>query len=711
MSTPGRLQRRGVLAHRGGRLLGERVVALDQRHEPRARDREHVGARVERAHELLVAAARDGRLRREQADPAVARRLDGRVRLGRDHADDRHPELGLELGQRGRGRRVAGDDDQLDALRLEEQADLAGEAAQLVERARAVRQPGAVAEVDEVLVRERDEALVQHRQAAHARVEHADRPLVHARDCREAMGRLPCRPCFAACSSSSLARARPRRAGLRVLEGGRAADDGRRRRARATRSTRPDGAAPAGGWPGVVVLHGLAGNRGTVDAVATSFATRGYAVLAYDARGHGASGGVVTLAGPREVADLRARPQRLRRPPRGERHEDRRLGHLVRRRPDLERARRRACRSRPPRWSRRGRRSTTRSGRRTSRARASSRGFAASVAARSPLITSLRDDAVQSTNPAAIRAAEPPSARRSRRPRSIRTPVYLFQGRTDFAFDISQATRAFARLAGPKRLYVGNFGHAPSTFPAPTSRSSSRRADAWFDRTSRDATPASSRGAVVIARAGTRTPDDASRRCRRRRRRRSRSAGRSTRPRRPPSPPGRRRRCAPRSRRWGGGTATVTVPKLARYPRLVVTVLAGPKVVAHGGLRPQAGVNRVRLANYCVYVPKGTRLRVTVGPSSPAGQFAYLGFAGLGLGHDRPDHAPALRPSRSRSPDEAGRPRSLALVLASTAGAAVDRRPGRHARRRSCSAAPCRSPARRRPSARSGRAPRRTSTT
>ena len=45
---------------------------------------------------------------------------------------------------------------------------------------------------------------------------------------------------------------------------------------------------------------------------------------------------------------------------------------------------------------------------------------------------------------------------------------------------------------------------------------------------------------------------------------------------------------------------------------------------------PRAGVNTVRLANYCVYVPKGTRLRVTIGAASPAGQVAYLGFAGAG---------------------------------------------------------------------------------
>ena len=70
--------------------------------------------------------------------------------------------------------------------------------------------------------------------------------------------------------------------------------------------------------------------------------------------------------------------------------------------------------------------------------------------------------------------------------------------------------------------------------------------------------------------------------------------------------------------------------KLVNYPRLVVTVLAGDTVVSQGGMKPRVGLNVVRLANYCVFVPKGTRLRVTVGPSSPAGQLAYLPFPGAG---------------------------------------------------------------------------------
>ena len=78
---------------------------------------------------------------------------------------------------------------------------------------------------------------------------------------------------------------------------------------------------------------------------------------------------------------------------------------------------------------------------------------------------------------------------------------------------------------------------------------------------------------------------------------------------------------------WGGGTAS---------HRLEAGELPAPRRhragsgSSHGGLQPRAGVNVVRLANYCVFVPRGTRLRVVVGPASPAGQLAYLGFAGSG---------------------------------------------------------------------------------
>ena len=61
---------------------------------------------------------------------------------------------------------------------------------------------------------------------------------------------------------------------------------------------------------------------------------------------------------------------------------------------------------------------------------------------------------------------------------AVTTPSFLFQGRRDFAFDIDQATDAYRRLAGPKRLYVGDFGHSPVDLPRTGSRPRARSLDA-----------------------------------------------------------------------------------------------------------------------------------------------------------------------------------------------------------------------------------------
>ncbi len=71
--------------------------------------------------------------------------------------------------------------------------------------------------------------------------------------------------------------------------------------------TLPDAPAPAGGWPAVIAMHGLGQNRsvGLAAAQAMGLGER-YAVLAFDARGHGESGGLVGIDGPKEVADVKA---------------------------------------------------------------------------------------------------------------------------------------------------------------------------------------------------------------------------------------------------------------------------------------------------------------------------------------------------------------------------------------------------------------------
>jgi predicted acyl esterase len=393
----------------------------------------------------------------------------------------------------------------------------------------------------------------------------------------------------------------------------------------------PDGTAPAAGRPGVLVLHGLAGNRGSVDPIAAAFANAGYSVLAYDARGHGASGGEITLAGPREVADLRA------------------LRNVFAARPEVSDtigawgisygggqiwnalldgvpfAAAEVVETWTSLYGALWPQNLARSG--------IVAGFAASIAVRSPLVAGIRDDAVQSRNLDAIRAlALQRSVERARLRGgvgSIKTPMYLFQGRIDFVFDITQASQPFGALGGPKKLYVGNFGHAPATFPGPDRQYVFAQAIAWFDRFLKASQKGVDAGRIVIAKQGS-------------------ASARTT----MQSPPKRglatfalrgsatvqgsalvSRRTAPLRRAletWGVGTAEVVVSKLVNYPRLVVTVMAGNRVVTHGGLVPRDGRNIVRLANYCVYVPKRTRLRVTVGPASPAGQIAYLGFAGAG---------------------------------------------------------------------------------
>src|SRR5262245_61343561 len=69
----------------------------------------------------------------------------------------------------------------------------------------------------------------------------------------------------------------------------------------------PDGSPPAGGWPAIVFLHGLSGNRQQMNALVEGYGFTGgsYAILTFDARGHGDSGGLVGIDGPREVADTR----------------------------------------------------------------------------------------------------------------------------------------------------------------------------------------------------------------------------------------------------------------------------------------------------------------------------------------------------------------------------------------------------------------------
>lgn len=243
----------------------------------------------------------------------------------------------------------------------------------------------------------------------------------------------------------------------------------------------PDGATPSGGWPALVFLHGLSGNRQQMNALVEGygFVGQGFAVLTFDARGHGESGGLVGIDGPREVADTRAVRDWLAARPE---ISDTKIGawgisygggaifnSLVAGVPwsavftvetwtDL--------------YSALMPQGLVRSG--------LVAGLASSVPAgkRDPSL-----DAVYGAAFAGNAAAVKPwaDARSSlSKLGSVTTPVYMAQGRRDFLFGIDQGARAFQRLKGPKTLYVGLHGHAPSTFPAADTGYLMNQAVRWF---------------------------------------------------------------------------------------------------------------------------------------------------------------------------------------------------------------------------------------
>lgn len=382
----------------------------------------------------------------------------------------------------------------------------------------------------------------------------------------------------------------------------------------------PASTAPATGWPAVVVMHGLGGSKDSMAQVAQFFADHGYAALAFSVRGQGTSTGDFGLVSPRDVADMQAMVKWLEVQPGvsrtqvgcfgislggGECWDSTPTGIFKAVVPvatwtDLYTAL----------WPG----SIARSG--------IVAGFAQVVAARSSLIREEQTNAIQSTNMGAIAAL---TAARSVRPRlgGLHTPVYMFQGRVDYAFDLDQARFAFDRLAGPKKLYIGDFGHPPATFASPDFPSYVlAQSLAWFDRFLAGAPNGIDKGATVTLsdRTGTRRVSFA-------------------------GLPGTKvvgvgfrgtstLRTGPRLGQaletFGGSVLRVQVRKLSGYRRLVAVVLANGKPVTHGAVVPHTGLDTIRLADYAVYLPKGTRLQLRLGPDGGPSDLAYLGFGDAG---------------------------------------------------------------------------------
>jgi predicted acyl esterase len=394
----------------------------------------------------------------------------------------------------------------------------------------------------------------------------------------------------------------------------------------------PSTAPPPAGYPAIVLFHGLGGKRQDLAAVAQRFVGP-FAVLALDQRGHGQSGGLVSIDGPREIADAREVFRQLAARPE---IDDAKIGawgislgggavlrSLVEGVPWAAVA---VLQTWTDLYGALAPQNLAKSG--------AIFQFLSSVPANrlDPSVTAIRDDALASRNLAKLRAwADVRSSRKLLA--NVRTPVFLFQGRRDFAFDIAQAKAAYALLKGPKRLYVGAFGHAPSTFPGPDFAELISLGRKWFTRylvgtpaaiapvalapspwrgkpKTYKQLPATRR--LTIALPGTDRLSGAGRALR--------ESGRFT----------------GRAETFGSATVRVSVRLTGGWSRLVAVLTAQKRtgkevVVSEGGINTTGlkGKRRlsIRLIDTATLIPRGARLRLTIASSSLAqnpGNLLYL---------------------------------------------------------------------------------------
>jgi predicted acyl esterase len=385
----------------------------------------------------------------------------------------------------------------------------------------------------------------------------------------------------------------------------------------------PDFTRPPQGYSAVVLFHGLGGKRQDLDAIAERFATK-FAVLSFDARGHGASEGLVSMDGPREIADTRAVFAWLAARP--EVNSDaigawgQSLGGAAVLRSLVEGvpwAAVETAETWTDLYSALIPQNLSKSG--------AIYQFLNSVpqSRLDPSVLAIKDDALASTNLGALRQF---AAQRSSRAllSNVKTPVMLFQGRRDFAFDIAQATAGFRLLKGPKRLYIGDFGHSPSTFPGPDLAEVLRQGEAWFVRWLNE-TPGGPYPAVMLASSPWHGKARAYKRLPATRTVRVVFAGRNTLT--GTAKAARASRALPaRLETFGSARVRVTATLSGGWSRLVAVLTATRRgkvtVVSEGGVNTASlrGKHRftIRMIDGATLIPRGSRLTLTLASSSLA---------------------------------------------------------------------------------------------
>ena len=244
----------------------------------------------------------------------------------------------------------------------------------------------------------------------------------------------------------------------------------------------PSGTMPTGGWPGVILFHGLGQSHTDMEPYGSALAQFGFAALACDARGTGASGGTFGLDGPRDVQDAQD------------------LFNWFAARSDVS-------------DTNIGALGLSLGGGEVWNAAVAGVPFKAIVPAITwtKLGTALNPDGVPKTGLLSILFQSPPlagwdpalaqtaqsllqgdvtaevassvTARSSRSQlHALTVPTLLLQGRQDFLFDLDQAIGAYKLLAGPKRLYVGDIGHPPAKNPSAEVPTYLAQVVGWFDQ-------------------------------------------------------------------------------------------------------------------------------------------------------------------------------------------------------------------------------------
>jgi len=402
----------------------------------------------------------------------------------------------------------------------------------------------------------------------------------------------------------------------------------------------PGGAAPSGGWPALVFLHGFGRDRSDMNALVEGYGLvdQGYAILTYDARGHGSSTGLVSVAGPREVADART------------------VHAWLRARPDVADAKIGA-------WG------ISYGGGTIFNSLVAGVPWAAVVTVETwtDLYTALmpqglvksgavvglassvpearRDPSLAGIQAAAFAgnasAVRPWAAERSSLSKlsSVTTPVFMAQGRRDFLFGIEQASKAYTRLRGPKMLYLGLHGHAPSTFPAADTGYLMNAVKAWFDCF---VGPSPATGCFAVSASKLVSENG----------QQTRASDWSTVPANTATSTfalpgvttfaqrGKAVRTAAPLRKaievFGSPTVRLSAAASGGWSRLVAVLSARtPRgqeiVVSAGGVPTKNGARKVviRLINQATYIPKGSRLRLTLASASTAQSSSNLLYLDL----------------------------------------------------------------------------------